>query len=440
MPTWLLSTPTGPVSGLGVLQLIDSLTDWLFAGFLILAVVMVIFAGYQFMSSGGDPNGVGEARKKFLWAAIAIGIGVSAKGLPIVIASILGVSGGGSIPPPLLVTLSVSAPTVFPGDPFDITWVVGNNNPGVTVCTANTSSPTEFPSWISGTTKLETGDTETLPTAGFPFGVYTFTLSCNDPALGFSSDSIAVTLSNPVPVAHWEFDEGSGTTVTDSINGLTGSLNLTPLGNTMPAAAWVAGQPGFGSAIHFDAIDDQVSVPSSGLLAMTNEVSVAAWINPNVIHPSPSGFSCASSLPGERNLGILSRGQTSATTDENYSFTVKGNGINWRPCYDNNSDSFGDACSALSSLGGVAPGVWTHVAAVYERTVISEVYVNGFPVGAAPPFLPDFPLTVIPTPLTIGRGSPNCYGTTFDGAIDNVKIWDVALTGPQVMSEAVSGP
>src|SRR4029453_19442437 len=53
-------------------------------------------------------------------------------------------------------------------------------------------------------------------------------------------------------VAYWKFDEGSGTTVSDSsANGNTGTLVNGPL--------WTAGR--VGNALFFDGIDDNITVP-----------------------------------------------------------------------------------------------------------------------------------------------------------------------------------
>lgn len=90
MPDWLQTAPTGPESGAEVVALIEQLTNWFFAGFMVLAVVFVVFAAWQFISSQGDPQGVGQARQKLLWSAVAIGAAVFARAIPIVIRSVVG--------------------------------------------------------------------------------------------------------------------------------------------------------------------------------------------------------------------------------------------------------------------------------------------------------------------------------------------------------------
>ena len=91
MPTWLQQAPTGPTSGLWALSLIENLIDWMFVGFMVLAVIILVLAGFQFITSQGDPNNVAKARAKLLWAVIAIAVAVMARGIPVVVRSILGV-------------------------------------------------------------------------------------------------------------------------------------------------------------------------------------------------------------------------------------------------------------------------------------------------------------------------------------------------------------
>ena len=89
MPTWIKIAPTGPTSGFEVLLLIQNLTNWLFVGFMLLAVIFIILAAWQFISAGGDPTAITKARSKLLWAGIAIVVAVVSRAVPVVVQSIL---------------------------------------------------------------------------------------------------------------------------------------------------------------------------------------------------------------------------------------------------------------------------------------------------------------------------------------------------------------
>jgi len=89
-PPWIISAPTGPTTGAGVVALIENLINWFFVGFLLLAVVFILLAAWQFISSKAEPQAVSEAKNKLLWAAIAIIVAVFSRGVVAAIRSIIG--------------------------------------------------------------------------------------------------------------------------------------------------------------------------------------------------------------------------------------------------------------------------------------------------------------------------------------------------------------
>ena len=82
--------PVGPQTGGELKTIFESIIDWIFVFFLILATIFIILAGFQFLTGGGDPNKVAEARQKLLYAIIAVIVASFAKGIPIVVKSIVG--------------------------------------------------------------------------------------------------------------------------------------------------------------------------------------------------------------------------------------------------------------------------------------------------------------------------------------------------------------
>ncbi len=82
--------PSGPQTGAQLLVIIDTVTNWIFAGFVSLAVVMIILAALQFVTSGGDAVKLGEARQKLIWAAIGIGVALLSRAFVPAIRSVMG--------------------------------------------------------------------------------------------------------------------------------------------------------------------------------------------------------------------------------------------------------------------------------------------------------------------------------------------------------------
>ena len=82
--------PPGPQSGGDFINIVENITDWLFIGLLLLAVVFVILAARQFITGGGDPSSISEARMKLVWVVVAIIVATLAKAIPVVVRSIIG--------------------------------------------------------------------------------------------------------------------------------------------------------------------------------------------------------------------------------------------------------------------------------------------------------------------------------------------------------------
>jgi len=83
--------PTGPKTGTELFNILDAIANWVFAGFLVLATIFIIVAALQFLTGGGEPAQVAQARMKLLWAVVAIAIAAAAKGLPVAVRHIVGV-------------------------------------------------------------------------------------------------------------------------------------------------------------------------------------------------------------------------------------------------------------------------------------------------------------------------------------------------------------
>ncbi|MBI1984855.1 MAG: hypothetical protein HYS60_01950, partial [Candidatus Wildermuthbacteria bacterium] len=71
------------------LGVINTAANWIFTIFVIVAVLFIILAAFQFVTSGGDAAKVGEARQKLIWAIVGIAIAVMSRGLPAVIRNLL---------------------------------------------------------------------------------------------------------------------------------------------------------------------------------------------------------------------------------------------------------------------------------------------------------------------------------------------------------------
>jgi RHS repeat-associated protein len=198
-------------------------------------------------------------------------------------------------------------------------------------------------------------------------------------------------------VGWWKLDEGGGTTANDSSgNANTGTLTGSP------PPGWVEGVTGSGLEFDGDG-DDYVSVAhSSSLAALTNRVTLAAWVK---TPPTTDGW-----VVGKWQAG----GQ-----DGSYSLAV----------------CLGYACLQMFLNGSyvnltaatVLPddGAWHHIAAVYDGSEM-RVYLDGRLDGAS---VATGKIDVVTDPLLIGR---NIDGWPFVGSIDDVRVLDRALTDGEI--------
>ncbi len=206
-------------------------------------------------------------------------------------------------------------------------------------------------------------------------------------------------------VLHLPFDEGSGIVAADqSGQGNDGTLN---------GPTWV-GSP-LGAALDFDGVDDLVEVPSDPTLDITDEVTLAAWINVRSY---------------ENWEGIITKGRTQTT----YGLNVWGDGTirltaNW------GSPAGGVGRGAWNSLGAVSLNTWHHVAATYDGQNI-RFYID----GVEDPRVPDPVLTfgVVDEPLTVGGDLPG-QDEYLDGAINDVRVYNRALDATEISDLAQLG-
>ncbi len=160
------------------------------------------------------------------------------------------------------------------------------------------------------------------------------------------------------------------------------------------------------NALHFDGVDDNVTTTYPGVLGTANR-TFEAWI---YISSSPSA-----------NMAILDYG-LNAVGSRNTFLVTPSNKLSFI--------SGGTNANISSSINAVALGQWTHVAFVLNNGT-GYLYANGIQVGTGL-------LTTVNTPsgsgdLIIGQRVTG-GNTPFEGKIDEVRIWDVALTPAQLLA------
>jgi hypothetical protein len=88
------SVPQGNITSLqGVLQMLCTVFAWAFYFLIVLAVIFIIIAGFKYLTAAGDPEKVKAAGTMLIYTAVAIGVALLARAVPLIIGSFLGASG-----------------------------------------------------------------------------------------------------------------------------------------------------------------------------------------------------------------------------------------------------------------------------------------------------------------------------------------------------------
>lgn len=216
-------------------------------------------------------------------------------------------------------------------------------------------------------------------------------------------------------VGYWRFDEGAGATAGDSSDyGNTGAIS---------GATWTAGK--VSGALSFDGVDDRVAASASASLSLsTNRVTVAGWVYPTSVSGDFLTFMQRSNAAGSWfDWQIYARASDAPTAN--------------RPVFrvDWNQNGVLDADEQVQGDIVLQANTWYFIAATYDGTAM-RFYIDGTLRGTTARSG-----GVIPNgnqAIWIGGNSP--WGEYFPGKIDEVQIYNRALTQVEIQALMSTGP
>ncbi|VVB61103.1 Concanavalin A-like lectin/glucanases superfamily protein [uncultured archaeon] len=224
------------------------------------------------------------------------------------------------------------------------------------------------------------------------------------------TQNVVAEVSKDGLVGYWSFDEGTGSTAYDgSGKGNTGTLkNLTAatcfINNACPY--WTSGK--ISGALGFDGIGDYVEVPSSAV-GTTNQMTISLWVNPGI--QLLGAYSDSKDIIRSQCYGGgLWSISTAPGFNTNNQLMMQ---IGWIP----GADSWWSPANAVA-----VKNQWNHLVLSLNRdTGKADFYSNG-------QFIAETTQTVGIKPITTGfHIGSDCAGP-FNGIIDDVKIYNKALT------------
>lgn len=79
----------GPSTVGGIVDIIRQIVRWVYIIFFIIAVLLIIFAAFTYLTAGGDPEKVAEAKNRIIYAAVAIAVAFLAVGFEAIVRNFL---------------------------------------------------------------------------------------------------------------------------------------------------------------------------------------------------------------------------------------------------------------------------------------------------------------------------------------------------------------
>jgi PKD repeat protein len=197
-------------------------------------------------------------------------------------------------------------------------------------------------------------------------------------------------------VASFSFNEGNGTTVTDtSIHGNHSQIF---------GATWTS-EGKYGSALSFDGIDDWVTLTGTPSLALSTSMTLEAWVYPTAL----SGWQTVMLQERLDGLAYALYAHDDALRPAVYVHTGADVG------------AFGETSLPLNT--------WSHLAGTYDGTTL-RLYVNGLEVGQQ-----EVAGDIVTTGGVVRLGGNSVWGEFFAGRIDEVRIYNRVLTAAEIQAD-----
>ena len=233
-----------------------------------------------------------------------------------------------------------------------------------------------------------------------------------------SADNFGVVVDLPLPVQYWRLDDNGGSTVANHISGgNVGTLANTPTWTSSSLASELTSRTDWPStaALDFDqgASWDYIDCGNINLTSTGGgggEVTVSLWLNPD------------SFALDDRILGQLGGPTTQAGA---VGEGIYGDGALW--VWD------GGAQRQIANAGALSTGAWQHLALVWDTGQVTA-YLDGAKQLTASS---SFQFGSGDGNLGIAGKYVNLHGDGFDGKMDDIAIFDVALTPAEVAALAL---
>lgn len=233
-------------------------------------------------------------------------------------------------------------------------------------------------------------------------------------------------------VAHWKFNESSGTTATNNAgscgatcNGTVYAVADTTTRDSLQSvgSGWTQLNRRWGEgALMLDGVDDYVSIPDNDFLSFGNggtdsPFTIEAWVNPETLAGSSDGN------------WILNKRDGGAGAE--YQLAIYEKGV-WFGVFGGTTNYIGKISTNLLSTGS-----WYHIVGTYDGSKnLSglKIYINGIEQNTSDRVGGTYTgMSNGLSPVIIGKGGWDS-GVEFDGVIDSIRVYSRALGAHEVLS------
>jgi len=303
------------------------------------------------------------------------------------------------------VTLDTSASGQFQSDCGDLrfTDVTGNQLPYYIVSgctTASTVIHVFFKSMPAGAQELYYyyGN----PSVANGYTSADFSIQASAYAIG----SVGSQEKGGAPVAYWKFDEGTGTSADDQSSNHNNG--------TITGATWQTDDQCIsGKCIYFNGTTAYVSVGDKDLLDFngTSSFAISVWVKP--------------STKDATYRRIVSKEFTDGSGRQGWLLWQQNGGIGFERFLNGSRDL------ALYS-NGLSSNSWSHIEAVFDGSTMT-LYINGTSVNSV-----SSTKSLVTNTASFTIGSNPTATASWNGLIDDVKIYNYARTTAQIKSDYAS--
>ena len=258
--------------------------------------------------------------------------------------------------------------------------------------------------WSAKYGELEVADTLATWKATDSTGYFYIQCTVTDKFGGAATDSILIAVGDTsshligAPVAYFPFsgnaEDLSGLNNHGTVNGA--DLTINRFG-------------GSNSAYYFNGTSDNIRVPNSANLNFTEAITVSFWMNPGALYTDRESYPIS-------HGNYENRWKFSITSTKKIRWTIK------------TTASINNGIKDLDSPTAITTNQWYHVVGIYDGTNML-LYVNGA-LTSQTTFSGAIKTTTID--LMIGQVLPSVSTSNFKGTLDDVRIYDYALSFEEI--------